>query len=41
MCSLCIVGIYIGGSGFGPAIGFLAGGSFLDIYVDSPKSPPG
>jgi len=37
--SVCVVGIYMTGIFFGPAIGYLAGGSFLDMYVDFPASP--
>lgn len=35
-----ILGIFYGSSALGPAIGYLAGGEFLNIYVDTPKSPP-
>jgi len=37
---LYIVGIMAGFSILGPALGFIMGGSLLNIYVDHPKPPP-
>lgn len=35
-CSLPTTGIMMSMAVFGPAVGFIAGGTFLSIYVDAP-----
>ena len=37
---LLFVGLMAGASIFGPALGYILGGSLLNIYVDFPNPPP-